>query len=178
MEFEEEYNHRRTVCGYGGSYEYHVIWYDEKKKEFYVDDSHYGSVDVEEFFDGTRQLDAFAVLKAMIEHNHLKVALKYRAEVHLERDLNKVLAQMEQHMWRAPRGFLTDPHFQYYRINEEEYAAYSNGTYFSGKENGEMAVDFSVVRRIFENHQTVICYGYDWSLRKWIPSPLEKAAQQ
>ena len=76
MEFEE-YTPRRNVCAVGGSYEKHEIWYHSEERAFYVDDYHYGSVDVEEVFDGTKRMDTLAVLSTMIQHNKFGVCVEF-----------------------------------------------------------------------------------------------------
>ena len=99
----------------------------------------------------------------------------FRNELHLECDLNTVLEQMKQHAYVYRHAFLEDPHYRYYRLSDDEFVIYFGSTYFSVKDNGEAKVDFSAVRRIFENHQTVTSYGYDWYQKKWIAHPLHRS---
>lgn len=59
--------------------------------------------------------------------------------------------------------FLSNTHleYKYYRITEDEYAIYYEGTFFSVKTNNQGIVDFSVVRRILENYKNVTYYEVD-----------------
>ena len=67
------------------------------------------------------------------------------------------------------KRILSDTHLKYYEITKDEYAIYYEGTFFSVKNGNQGIVDFSVVRRILENHKTVIYYEADMK-GNWVSS--------
>ena len=85
------------------------------------------------------------------------------------RDLNVVLTGFKQSSTIYDYGFLSDKHLKYYEITKDEYAIYYEGTFFSVKNGNQGIVDFSVVRRILENHKTVTYYEADMK-GNWVAS--------
>lgn len=68
-------------------------------------------------------------------------------------------------------GFLADKLCVYYKISEKEYAVYYEKTFFSVTDQGKGVADFTVVRRILENRETVICSQYNYSREEWAHFP-------
>ena len=68
---------REEVCTFGGSYDNNVLWYNDDKNSFFIDQYHFGVIDDEEHFDGTVQIDTLTALEKMIENNKLRAVLMY-----------------------------------------------------------------------------------------------------
>ena len=160
---------RKDVCSFGGSYTREELWYNDTTNEFLIDQYHYGVIDDEEHFDGTEQINTLAALKKMIKKNKLRAVLMYQNELNLSRDLNIVLADLKKSSTIYDYAFLSDTHLKYYKISKDEYAIYYEGTFFSVKDNEQGIVDFSAVRRILENYNTVTYYEVD-KKGNWIGS--------
>ena len=162
---------RKDVCAFGGSYDKNVLWYDDDKNGFFIDQYHFGVIDDEEHFDGTVQINTVTALEKMIKKNKLRAVLVYRDKLNLCRDLDVVLAGFKQTSTIYDYGFLSDKHLKYYEITKDEYAIYYEGTFFSVKNGDQGIVDFSVVRRILENHKTVTYYEVDMK-GNWVGSDI------
>ena len=93
----------------------------------------------------------------------------YQDKLNLCRDLDVVLTGFKQSSTIYDYGFLSDKHLKYYEITKDEYAIYYEGTFFSVKNGNQGIVDFSVVRRILENHKTVTYYEADMK-GNWVSS--------
>lgn len=163
---------REEVCTFGGSYDNNVLWYNDDKNSFFIDQYHFGVIDDEEHFDGTVQIDTLTALEKMIEKNKLRAVLMYQDKLNLCRDLDVVLAGLKKSSTIYDYAFLSDKHLKYYEITKDEYAIYYEGTFFSVKNGNQGVVDFSVVRRILENHKTVTYYEYGYKGENWISSNL------
>ena len=160
---------RKDVCAFGGSYDKNVLWYDDDKNGFFIDQYHFGVIDDEEHFDGTVQIDTVTALEKMIRKNKLRAVLMYQDKLNLSRDLDGVLAGLKKSSTIYDYGFLSDKHLKYYEITKDEYVIYYEGTFFSVKNGNQGIVDFSVVRRILENHKTVTYYEVDMK-GNWVGS--------
>ena len=161
---------RKDVCSFCASYQTEEIWYDDEAGIFLVDRYHCGAIDDEQFFDGTRPIDTFTALTQMIRNNKLRAVLMYYDALHGARDLDAALAGLKQSSAISDFTFLGDPRLKYYKTGEDEYAIYFEGTFFSVKNGETGAADFTVVRRILENHQTAAFYEYDPRENTWSAS--------
>ena len=164
---------RKEVCEFSESYTREELWYHEETGEFSIDQYHFGVIDDEEHFDGVKEIDPFSALKKMIKYNHLSAILQYSQELHLSRDLEAALAEMQPRSAIYDYAFMADRRFTYYRLTEDEHAVYYMGTFFSVKNSGLCAADFSVVRRILETDCTVV--RYDPLKKEWRYSKVSEA---
>ena len=117
--------------------------------------------------------DTFNALKMMISYNKLHEVLQYDNELQVTHNLDAVLSTMTQKSWIRNYEFLADKHCKYYKISEKDYAIYYEKTFFTVTDQGKGIADFTVVRRILENKETVIYYSeYDYSQNTWVHSSL------
>ena len=151
---------KKEICVFGESYTTEELWFDDEVNQFSIKQYHWGVVDDEEHYDGETEVDTFTVLKKMIAYNKLREVLRYYNELEAERNLDAVLQSMEQKSWIRNYDLLADGHCKYYEISEKEYAIYYEKTFFSVTDHGEGVADFTVVRRILENRETVIYSEY------------------
>lgn len=149
---------RKNVCSLGGSYTREDLWYNETTNEFLIDQYHYGVIDDEEHFDETKQISTLTALKKMIKNNKLRSVLMYQKELNLSHDLDNILADLKKSSTIYNYDFLSNPHYKYYKISDDEYAIYYEGTFFSVNDKDQGVMDFSVVRRILENYKNVTYY--------------------
>lgn len=161
---------RKRVCTFSWSYTREELWYNDETNELLIDQYHFGVIDDEEHFDGTVQIDTLTALEKMIKANKLRAVLLYQDKLNFRRDLDVVLAGLKRTSTIYDYAFLSDKHLKYYEITKNEYAIYYGGTFFSVKNGDPGSVDFSVVRRILENHKSVTYFEYDWKSNTWVRS--------
>ena len=116
--------------------------------------------------------DTFNALKMMISYNKLHEVLQYDNELQVEQNLDVVLSSLTQSSWICNYDYLADGHFKYYKISEKEYAIYYEKTFFTVTDQGKGVADFTVVRRILENKETVTYSEYDYFKNTWMHSSL------
>ena len=164
---------KKEICVFSESYTTEELWFDDETNQFSIKQYHWGVIDDEEHYDGENVTDTFNALKMMISYNKLHEVLQYGNELQVAHNLDAVLSTMTQKSWIRNYEFLADKHCKYYKISEKEYAVYYEKTFFTVTDQGKGIADFTVVRRILENKETVIYYSeYDYSQNTWVHSSL------
>ena len=156
------------ICTFSESYTTEELWFDETTKRFSIKRFHRGVIDDEERYDGEIPVESSLALKKMIAYNELRTVLRYYNELCAEKALSVVLSELNAHSAINDHGLMADPNLKYYEISENEYAIYYEKTFF----NDKGVADFSVVRRILENKESVICCEYDYFKNTWVCTPL------
>ena len=164
---------KKEICVFSESYTTEELWFDDETNQFSIKQYHWGVIDDEEHYDGENVTDTFNALKMMILYNKLHEVLQYYNELQVAHNLDAVLSTMTQKSWIRNYEFLADKHCKYYKISEKDYAIYYEKTFFTVTDQGKGIADFTVVRRILENKETVIYYSeYDYSQNTWVHSSL------
>ena len=163
---------KEIVCVFSESYTNEDLWLDGETDQFSIRQYHYGVIDDEEHYDGEFSVDTFAALQKMIRYNKLRSVLHYYKKLNVEHDLDAVLSSMKQSSTIYNYELMSDRHLKYYEITVDEYAIYYEKTFFSVNNRNKGAVDFAVVRRIWENKEAVTYCEYDYSKNTWVRSAL------
>ena len=158
----------KQICTFSESYTTEELWLDEKTKSFSIKRFHRGLIDDEERYDGETPVESGFALQKMIEYNKLSAVLQYYNELRAELYLDEVLLRLKAHSAIYDFGFMADKNLKYYKISENEYAIYYEKTFF----NDKGMADFSVVRRILENKESVIYCEYDYFKNAWVSMSL------
>ena len=160
------------ICEFYESYSREELWFDDKINQFSLRLNCWGAVDDEEHCVGTQETDAFNALKMLISYNYLDIVLQYSSQLQVAQNLDAVLSAMTPRTELRMDGYLADELCMYYKISEKEYAVYYENTFFSVTGQGKGIADFTVVRRILENRETVKRSQYNYFREEWTHFPL------
>ena len=109
---------KQKIAEFLESYSHDELWFDDERKEFILHEAHWGLIDDELIHDGQKVISSYEALQSMIEFNQLEAVLKYRKELQLEKNLDRVLANAKKYKDRYEMKFESDWRNEYYRLSE------------------------------------------------------------